>query len=138
MHTEFSLRHKLKSSFLCFSGDHRHDGDSCYSTLHAPKSPPTPCSPSSSCSWRKKSPAGDFSDHHRGRSRYLLSRIGWKHHRRAQSADFSYDPSSYALNFEDDSRIEGEDFPFRGFASRLKHSPPQVLVTMPREIVGCS
>ncbi|KAL4336384.1 hypothetical protein AHAS_Ahas12G0004800 [Arachis hypogaea] len=43
------------------------------------------------------------------------------HHRQSLSADFSYDPSSYALNFEDDS---GE-LPLRNFSARLPPSPPR-------------
>ncbi|KAK4274468.1 hypothetical protein QN277_017680 [Acacia crassicarpa] len=141
MQSESSLRYKLKSSFLCFSGDQRsqslHDGDSSYNKLHEPKSPTTPASPS--CP--KKSSAADY----RGRSRHLLSRIRRRHHRHTQYGDFSYDPTSYALNFEDDSRSEEDDFPFRGFADRLKHLPPLsanftegILVTMHRELVGFS
>ncbi|XP_076892893.1 uncharacterized protein LOC143544752 [Bidens hawaiensis] len=39
------------------------------------------------------------------------------HRRRRSSADFSYDPLSYALNFEEDAGEE--DDPVMGFASRL-------------------
>lgn len=42
------------------------------------------------------------------------------------SADFSYDPLSYAMNFEDDetSLDDYEEFPARNFAARLPLSPP--------------
>lgn len=44
-------------------------------------------------------------------------------HRR-HSSDFSYDPLSYALNFEDEV-VESEESPVRSFASRLPTSPPR-------------
>ncbi|XP_022732403.1 kininogen-1 [Durio zibethinus] len=50
---------------------------------------------------------------------------GYNHgHGRRHSADFRYDPSSYALNFDegsDDSQLDG--FPFRNFSARLPPSP---------------
>ena len=44
---------------------------------------------------------------------------------RRNSADFRYDPLSYALNFDhDDSRIDDLDqYPLRNFSSRLPPSP---------------
>lgn len=53
-----------------------------------------------------------------------MSRMG--RHRRHSSAEFSYDPLSYALNFEDNDHdsSEAEEFPMRSFASRLPASPP--------------
>ncbi|KAK7260917.1 hypothetical protein RIF29_27217 [Crotalaria pallida] len=131
IHRESSIRDKLKYSICCFSGTIHNDalehGELCYNKLHIPRTPTTPSSPSSS-SWFKKSTTttnpsefcGDATPRVRGRS--LRSRMGRRHHQRAtQSADFSYDPSSYALNFENESP---EEFPFRNFSSRLPASPP--------------
>ncbi|GMH12474.1 hypothetical protein Nepgr_014315 [Nepenthes gracilis] len=51
----------------------------------------------------------------------LLSRIG-KSRRGNNAAEFRYDPLSYALNFDDDTRID--EFPLRNFSARLPPSPP--------------
>ncbi|KAJ8486259.1 hypothetical protein OPV22_018744 [Ensete ventricosum] len=54
-----------------------------------------------------------------------------QHHRaRRSSGDFSYDPFSYALNFDDghnDDDLPGgrDDFRHRSFSSRLPPSPPR-------------
>lgn len=66
-------------------------------------------------SWRQ-SPAS------KSRSRNIVSRIGRRGRNRhsSMSADFSYEPSSYALNFEDDS---SRPDPVNGFMTRLPHSP---------------
>ncbi|TKY58107.1 hypothetical protein E2542_SST15162 [Spatholobus suberectus] len=135
-----SLKEKLKSSICCFSGTVHHDplerGEGFYNKLRIPR---TPISPSwSTSSWFKiKSPTStDFgADPPRVRGRSLKSRMGRKllHHRRSQSADFSYDPSSYALNFENDSP---EEVSFRNFSSRLPASPPPIKYS--DEIVGYS
>lgn len=52
----------------------------------------------------------------------MLSRTRWKQQRDTQTGDFSYDPYSYALNFENDKPVEEQDFPVKEFAYRLKHS----------------
>ncbi|KAK9945939.1 hypothetical protein M0R45_011429 [Rubus argutus] len=69
-------------------------------------------------SWRQ-SPAS------KSRSRNIMSRIGRRGRNRhsSMSADFSYEPSSYALNFEDDSSRPDELSPVNGFMARLPHSP---------------
>lgn len=75
----------------------------------------------------------------------LMSRIGaggvgggggGGRHRRRHSADFKYDPLSYALNFDEGENDDGHgygngepshdsvDVPLRNFASRLPASPP--------------
>ncbi|KAL4323678.1 hypothetical protein GQ457_11G017890 [Hibiscus cannabinus] len=64
--------------------------------------------------------------------RNLINRIGSGHlrnhsfgHNRRSSADFRYDPLSYALNFDqgwDDSQYD--EFPYRNFTARLPPSPP--------------
>ncbi|CAI9092643.1 OLC1v1027947C1 [Oldenlandia corymbosa var. corymbosa] len=62
----------------------------------------------------------------KGRCKNLMSRMG--RHRRHSSADFSYDPLSYSLNFQDNDDPSSDhydhDFPVRSFASRLPLSPP--------------
>ncbi|KAG5110297.1 hypothetical protein JHK82_039520 [Glycine max] len=145
---QLSLKEKLKSSLCCFSGSVHSDplerGEGgFYSKLRIPKTPISPQGSTSSPSWFKiRSPTcteygGD--PHPRVRGRSLKSRMGRKllHHRQSQSADFSYDPSSYALNFEDDSP---EEIPFRNFSSRLPPSPPSstppVEYSTGKEIVG--
>ncbi|XP_062024696.1 uncharacterized protein LOC133740759 [Rosa rugosa] len=59
------------------------------------------------------------------KSRNMVSRIGLRGRNRhsSTSADFSYEPSSYALNFEDDSSKADELGPGNGFMARLPHSP---------------
>ncbi|KAI4328588.1 hypothetical protein L6164_020928 [Bauhinia variegata] len=114
---ESSLRHKFKSSIFCFSAT-IHD-------YHQPQQQPQPI-----C--YKKS-GQESPESYRFRCRRFVSRMCHKHHRRIQSAEFSYDPSSYALNFEDESRVE--EFPFRDFASRLPPSPSNPPV---RPIIGFS
>ncbi|MED6119702.1 hypothetical protein PIB30_014075 [Stylosanthes scabra] len=56
-----------------------------------------------------------FRKSHRRHNRY-------HNHRQTQSADFSYDPSSYALNFENE---DSREFPLRCFSARLPASPPR-------------
>ncbi|KAF8393090.1 hypothetical protein HHK36_021331 [Tetracentron sinense] len=52
--------------------------------------------------------------------RNLISRMGKS---RRNSADFRYDPLSYALNF-DESHVD--EFPLRNFSARLQSSPPHL------------
>lgn len=161
IHRQSSLRDKLKHSICCFAGTIHHDalehGELYYNKLHIsglPRTPTTPISPSgSSGTWFKKSTSttptqSEFGgDPPRVRGRSLRSRMGRRHHhRQSQSADFSYDPSSYALNFENES--PEEEFPVRNFSSRLPASPPTptsskfseelTLTPVPKEIVGFS
>lgn len=118
---EWSLRNKLKLSVCCFSGSvHDHQDPLDYKQLQPSKTPRTPWTPISPCAWLKKSDPTDSGDSTRSRK----SRTGRKHHRYSQSADFTYDPSSYALNFEDESRFHDDEFPSRDFASRLTASAP--------------
>ncbi|XP_022131639.1 uncharacterized protein LOC111004768 [Momordica charantia] len=101
-HHSSSFAHKLKSSIGCFRA----------SDQPSTKSP---------CSWFK-STAAEFPDL-LDRCRYLVARIGRGSRRRYHaSPDFTYDSSSYALNFEDDSRYDDE-FPLRNFAARLPRLP---------------
>ncbi|KAM1424814.1 hypothetical protein ACFX1X_017495 [Malus domestica] len=62
----------------------------------------------------------------KGRCMQLISKIGGgvrsgRVRRRNASADFSYDPSSYALNFEDDA-CKADDQLLNGFSARLSAS----------------
>ncbi|KAE9602336.1 hypothetical protein Lal_00050240 [Lupinus albus] len=52
----------------------------------------------------------------------FISRIG-RHHRR-HSADFHYDPLSYALNFEDNAADDRSVHDLKSFSARLPSSPP--------------
>ncbi|GER51725.1 NHL domain-containing protein [Striga asiatica] len=79
-----------------------------------------------SCAWFKPK-SGDLPEA-KGRPsggggrRFFSSR-----HRRHSSADFSYDPLSYALNFDDDnmgSSPSDSDWPAVSFSARLPLSPP--------------
>ncbi|KAJ7958551.1 Interleukin-2 receptor subunit beta like [Quillaja saponaria] len=120
-----SLRHKLKASICCFSSHNNVHAN--HEQLHHQDysfKPRTPRMPKSPYAWLKKSMANESPDF-RGRSaRFIISRSGWRSHRHFHSVDFSYDPSSYALNFEDDTRLtDAEDFPLRNFSSRLPASP---------------
>ncbi|XP_020235648.1 uncharacterized protein LOC109815348 [Cajanus cajan] len=126
---QHSLREKLKSSICCFTGhEPLEQGEGLYSKFRIPRTPISPSGSTSSSSWFKlRSPTAastEFAPRVRGRS--LKSRMGRKFlHRQSQSADFSYDPSSYALNFENESPHDHE-LPFRNFSSRLPASPPPV------------
>ncbi|XP_027333326.1 uncharacterized protein LOC113848136 [Abrus precatorius] len=128
MQRQTSLREKLKSSICCFTGTVHHDpldhGEGFYSKLHIPRTPTSPAG-STASSWFKinsvKSPTSHEFEAPRVSGRSLRSRMNRRNNnRQSQSADFSYDPSSYALNFESECP---EQFPFRNFSSRLPASP---------------
>ncbi|XP_062112874.1 uncharacterized protein LOC133824029 [Humulus lupulus] len=78
----------------------------------------------SPCAWLK-STANDLPEI-RERCRNLIQR--WKIRRHTnqpyQSSDFSYDLSSYSLNFEDDNSRVDDEFRLKDFSSRLPASPP--------------
>ncbi|KAK2973344.1 hypothetical protein RJ640_015099 [Escallonia rubra] len=123
-----TLRHRRKKSSMglssCF---HRRRGsfDSSSSSSAPLPSPNLKISPPS---WLRSK--GHELPEFRGKCRSLMSKMG--RHRR-HSSDFSYDPLSYALNFEEDDHgvAETEEGPFRDFASRLPSSPPT-----PRAVEG--
>ncbi|KGN55462.1 hypothetical protein Csa_012581 [Cucumis sativus] len=107
----FSFTHKLKSPISCFRPDHDPE-------LH--DNPSSPTSPA------LKSMTSDLPEL-RGMCRSLVARISWPSRRRYHhSTDFRYDPSSYALNFEDEQLRYDDEFPIRDFTSRLPASPPHV------------
>nr|XP_004498765.2 uncharacterized protein LOC101494167 [Cicer arietinum] len=153
IHRQSSIRERLKNSICCFTGNMHHyhnhesfeEGEGLCNKLHIPRTPISPISSSTSSSpWFKKSPTNNGSDFSYIKGRSHKSRVGRKHnhYRQSQSADFSYDPSSYALNFENES--PHEDFPFQNFSSRLPPSPPSSSSKinysdeLPKEIVGLS
>ncbi|KAH0670718.1 hypothetical protein KY290_026115 [Solanum tuberosum] len=107
-------RRKTSSSLsCCFINSHRR------SDLLIESSP----SPSrfSSCWFRNKIKHDHNSPEIRGKCKSFIHRMGRP--RRHVSADFSYDPLSYAMNFDDDDEPY-EEFPARNFAARLPLSPP--------------
>ncbi|KAI3467981.1 hypothetical protein Pfo_024644 [Paulownia fortunei] len=60
----------------------------------------------------------------KGKCRNFISRMA--RHRRHSSAEFSYDPLSYALNFDDDAPSSSDEFrPIKYFPARLPVSPPR-------------
>ncbi|KAF4404556.1 hypothetical protein CsatB_022861 [Cannabis sativa] len=72
-----------------------------------------------------KSTANDLPEI-RERCRNLIQRWKIRRHNNQpfQSSDFSYDLSSYSLNFEDDnSRFDDDEFRLKDFSSRLPASP---------------
>ncbi|RYR75380.1 hypothetical protein HN51_020877 [Arachis hypogaea] len=115
VHHESSLKEKLKSSMCCFMGKVHESLDNNNNMLNI--NTPMSKTPKSSSS----SPATSPGSTSRWLRRHNSNNHHHHHHRQSLSADFSYDPSSYALNFEDDS---GE-LPLRNFSARLPPSPPR-------------
>ncbi|KAF1858702.1 hypothetical protein Lal_00044735 [Lupinus albus] len=103
------------------SNDALEHGDLYYNKLNIPRTPTTPISPSS---WFKKSTSelicGDPQVKGRNSLKFRMGRRNNNNNRTSQSNDFSYDPLSYALNFENESHKE---FPSKNFSSRLPLSP---------------
>ncbi|GLU01274.1 hypothetical protein SLE2022_185860 [Rubroshorea leprosula] len=114
------VRDKLKSSICCFrSTDH---GEVATIDLDELK-PRTPRSP---YTWLK-STAHELEI--KDRCRNLIARIGKQGGRRQHgSSDFSYDPLSYALNFEDEAN-RADEMPVISFSSRLRASPERIIET---------
>lgn len=120
-----SLKHKIKST-ICFS--------CCFSRREVLVSSPKQRLFRSSSAWQKSS-TRDLPDI-KEKCRNLISRIG--RHRKNNSADFRYDPLSYALNFDEGFDDAGDvEFPLRNFSARLPASPPPASVVQ-RPIVACS
>ncbi|GMI89274.1 hypothetical protein like AT5G11070 [Hibiscus trionum] len=99
-----SLIEKMKSSMCCFGLAAAQDGAG-FEPLEEAKSSRTPRSP-----------------YIREKCRNLTAWIGKGGHKRHGSSDFSYDPMSYALNFEDESS-RADELPFVSFSSRLPATP---------------
>ncbi|KAJ8533510.1 hypothetical protein K7X08_006834 [Anisodus acutangulus] len=114
--SSLKTRRKTSSSIsCCFINSHRR------SDLFESSPSPTRFS---SCWFRNKITHDHNSPEIRGKCKSFIHRMGRQ--RRHVSADFSYDPLSYAMNFEDEetSFDDYEDFPARNFAARLPLSPP--------------
>ncbi|TXG62226.1 hypothetical protein EZV62_013589 [Acer yangbiense] len=128
-----SLKHIIKSSICCFrSPPHELDYD-YHRYRHEPR---TPRSPACLCRKTQSHESLEVKD---GRCRGLFSRISARNRKRPYSADFRYDPLSYALNFEENVSREDE-FPV-SFSSRLPLSPERsskspMAAAMRREIVA--
>lgn len=120
LHARRKSRSHIGKLSCCFHPDHRRAASLFdFSSTSAPTTTaPSPNRKSPSPSPNRKSPSPWT------RSNPFRSRTG-KHRR--YSADFSYDPLSYSLNFEDNGLnelpSEPED-PTRNFSSRLRASPP--------------
>ncbi|MCD7471442.1 hypothetical protein HAX54_011890 [Datura stramonium] len=108
-------RRKTSSSLSCCFNSHRR------SDLFESSPSPTGFS---SCWFRNKTTPHHTLPEIRGKCKSFIHRMGRQ--RRHVSADFSYDPLSYAMNFEDNetSFDDYEEFPARNFAERLPLSPP--------------
>ncbi|CAI8610454.1 unnamed protein product [Vicia faba] len=106
-----SLKYKLKSS-LCFS--------CCFSHRRV-KPRIVRCS---SLGTHDNSRSTEFS-HLKEKCSNFISRLS--RHRRRHSADFHYDPFSYALNFEDDTNTEKSVNNLKSFSARLPASPPSTI-----------
>ncbi|CAN4076899.1 unnamed protein product [Withania somnifera] len=117
-HDMSSLRAKYETTSslsCCFFNSHRR------SDLFESSPSPTRFS---SCWFRNKTTHDQSFPEIRGKCKSFIHRMDRQ--RRHVSADFSYDPLSYAMNFEDDetSFDDYEDFPARNFAARLPLSLP--------------
>lgn len=129
-HETSSLRARRKKSSVslgcCFNRHHRAESlDASSSSSSVPPSPGSSRRISPSAWIRSKT--NDLPDVKiKGRYRGLMSCM--RRHRRHSSADFTYDPLSYSLNFEDDDHDSSDvtrEFPMRSFAARLPLSPPR-------------
>ncbi|KAD3067845.1 hypothetical protein R6Q59_018043 [Mikania micrantha] len=127
---KFSLKDKIKQFFClacCFTANRRETlrSDSSSSAGDATKRPLFFVGASSK--WIKSRASVDLPEI-KHKCCNLISRIGGNqyHRRRRSSADFSYDPLSYALNFEEDAcgSLEDDDDAVKSFVSRLPPSPP--------------
>ncbi|KAJ4953587.1 hypothetical protein NE237_030419 [Protea cynaroides] len=108
-----SLKHKLRST-LCLS--------CCFGNRHHGQfeDEDKPRLIRASSTWLK-SRAHEFPEF-KEKCRNVISRMGKG---RRHSADFRYDPLSYALNFDDGSdHIQNDEFPLRNLSSKLPTPPP--------------
>ncbi|GFZ08326.1 hypothetical protein Acr_20g0001340 [Actinidia rufa] len=115
-------RRKKMSLSCCF---HSRNLDT-YADVSAASSPSVgKLSPIVSPSSWFQSKGGDFPET-KGKCRRsnFISKIGGRHARRHHSADFSYDPLSYALNFDEGGQGASENVHIEKFSARLPVSPP--------------
>nr|XP_043622353.1 uncharacterized protein LOC122593946 [Erigeron canadensis] len=136
---KFSLKDKIKQ-YLCFSccftTNNRHESLHFESSSSSNKynnnnnNNPPMFLISTSSQWIKSRASVDIPEI-KNKCRNMLGRIGNQNHRRRRSsADFSYDPLSYALNFEEDY-VEDDKNHGKDFSKRLPPSPPQSSSTAP-------
>ncbi|XP_043702122.1 uncharacterized protein LOC122652446 [Telopea speciosissima] len=121
-----SVKHKFRSS-LCFSccfGNGQHEQLDDVDKPRVVKA---------SSEWLKTR-AHEFPEF-KEKCRNLIFRMG---RGRRHSADFKYDPLSYALNFDEgtDDDHQNEELPLRNFTSRLPASPRKSVAVS--EITACS
>ncbi|XVF88233.1 hypothetical protein PTKIN_Ptkin19aG0033600 [Pterospermum kingtungense] len=136
-----TLKQKLKSS-LCLSWLRHHSENIAPSpSTSTPFATPNPSPRDNNNPRLSRIPSNSWlkSPDIKDKCRNLINRIGHgpghrhsrshshipsHNHGRRYSADFRYDPSSYALNFDrgmEDSQFE--EFPYRNFTARLPPSP---------------
>ncbi|CAK9143342.1 unnamed protein product [Ilex paraguariensis] len=121
-----TLRSRPKKSSMslssCFHGGHRR-----LESFESLSSSPIPSSIRSPGAWFR-SKAHEVPEI-KGKCKSFIPKMG--RYRRHSSADFSYDPLSYALNFEDDEAAE--EPPTRNFSTRLLSLPqtPRRLADLP-------
>ncbi|KAF5749567.1 hypothetical protein HS088_TW04G01537 [Tripterygium wilfordii] len=129
-----SLRNKLKSSLRlssCFSNHHHHHQNGSQDD-HEPFKSPGKATLTRTSSWRNKSRAHEIPEF-KEKCVNFISRIGRHSHghgrgyhrrRHSMSADFKYDATSYALNFDEGiDENSSDEYPLRNFSSRLPPSP---------------
>ncbi|MQL77758.1 hypothetical protein Taro_010176 [Colocasia esculenta] len=122
-----SLKQRIRSSncFSCCFRGYGGEGDALDS---AGESRPPSLIRSSSVWIRSR--AQDLPEL-KDKCRSFISRIRRPRGGRQPSADFRYDPLSYALNFDegpdfdDEEEISPAEFRYRSFSSRLPPTPPQ-------------
>ncbi|GAA0140318.1 hypothetical protein LIER_01689 [Lithospermum erythrorhizon] len=128
-------RRSLINISCCFSGSETFD----LSPSYTPSSKwnlilPTCISP------QHENGPNDLQEQVMKKYRSFISRNKGIARRQRASSDFSYDPLSYSLNFEDDTRVDlysGEfkdDAIRRDFSSRLPISPPPRCITKSKSI----
>ncbi|KAK6119724.1 hypothetical protein DH2020_046543 [Rehmannia glutinosa] len=108
-------RRRKKSSVgisCCFSGTTQHHRGASFDAAASSSSSPI--------SHRRSTSA--WLPEIKGKRLNFISRMA--RHRRHASADFSYDPLSYALNFDDDASSSYDEFHAMNFSARLPLSPP--------------
>ncbi|XVE71225.1 hypothetical protein DITRI_Ditri10aG0133900 [Diplodiscus trichospermus] len=122
------VKEKMKSSICCFRSTTHIEDAVPFEKFEEVKSR-TPRSP-----------------HIKEKCRSLIAMIGKGGRKHYNSSDFSYDPMSYALNFEDESS-RADDLPIINFTSRLPATPerPSAVssleatpVSVRRELLACS
>ncbi|XWS72713.1 hypothetical protein CRYUN_Cryun02cG0064200 [Craigia yunnanensis] len=98
------VKEKMKSSICCFRSTPHIEGAVPLEQFEEVKSR-TPRSP-----------------YIKEKCKNLIARIGKGGRKHYNSSDFSYDPMSYALNFEDESS-RADELPIINFTSRLPATP---------------